>query len=491
MNRMHAVPVVGDAVAGRNGGPTGSGNAVVGATRSSASAMLVLALAMLTASLGTSIGNVALPGLAVAWSVPFEAVQWVVVAYLLASTATVVVVGRLGDLVGERRLLLLGLLLVAVAAALGALAPNLPVLVAARAVQGVGASVLMALAVALARSLVDQRRTGAAMGLLGTMSAIGTALGPSLGGALVAAFGWRAAFAAAAPLALVAFAIGLRSLPRAGARAAQRGERFDVAGASLLVGTTTAFALATTGRSLGDWRVAAYVATVFGAIAFVAIERRAASPLLPLAMLRERGLGAALLANAVVSAVMMATLVVGPFHLVHALGLESARAGLVMSVGPLVAALVGVPAGRLVDRLGAPRVALAGLFGVVLGTSLLAALANVANVLAYGLPLAVTTASYAVFSAANNTTVMAGASAGRRGVLSGLASLSRNLGLMSGAAGLGSLFAAACGVADVAVAPPGAIAGAMRFVFFTAATVVLLFAVGVAWRGARGERVAR
>lgn len=453
--------------------------------------MLVLALAMLTASLGTSIGNVALPGLAVAWAVPFEAVQWVVVAYLLASTATVVVVGRLGDVVGERRLLLLGLLLVAAAATLGAMAPNLPVLVVARAVQGIGAAVLMALAVAVARSLVGQERTGAAMGLLGTMSAIGTALGPSLGGALMTAFGWRAAFAAVAPLALMGFALGLHWLPRASEHRANAGERFDAVGASLLVATLTMFALATTGRGHGGWQLAACVATCIGAVAFVIYERRAAAPLLPLAMLRERGLGAALLANALVSAVMMATLVVGPFHLVQALGLEPARAGLVMSVGPLVSALVGVPAGRFVDRLGAPRVALAGLFGVVLGTSLLGALANIASVFAYVVPLAMTTASYAVFSAANNTTVMAGASAGRRGVLSGLSSLSRNLGLMSGAAGLGSLFAAACGVADVGAASPGAMAGAMRIVFFTAATLVLLFAVGVAWRGARGERAAR
>jgi MFS family permease len=449
--------------------------------------MVVLALAMLTASLGASIVNVALPSLAVAWGTSFAAMQWVVVSYLLASTASVVAAGRLGDLIGERRLLFVGLLLVAVAATASALAPSLPVLIAARAVQGVGAAVLMALTVAIARAVAVPQRTGAAMGLLGTMSAIGTALGPSLGGALVAAFGWRMAFFAAAPLAGAALLLGLRFLPRAGEPRVAR-ERFDVAGTAWLAATLTAFALATTARGLGAWQAVAWSATLFGGAAFVVAERRAQSPLLPSALLGERGLADSLVANAVVSAVMMATLVVGPFHLVHALGLEPGHAGLVMSVGPLVSALVGVPAGRLVDRFGAPRIALAGLLGVALGTGALAAWAGAMSVFAYVGPLAMTTASYAGFSAANNTSVMAGASGGRRGVLSGLLNLSRNLGLMSGSAGLGALFAVACGTDEIAFASLDVIGAATQTTFSAASGAVLLVGGFVAWRSLGSRR---
>lgn len=474
MERMQASPVL--------------GATVVGAEHRSSWPMVALALAMLTASLGSSIGNVALPSLAVAWAAPFDAVQWVVVAYLLTSTAAVVAAGRLGDLVGERRLLLVGLALVAGAATAAAIAPNLPVLVAARAVQGLGAAVLMALSVAIARAAVGKERTGSVMGLLGTMSALGTALGPSLGGALVAAFGWRAAFFAAAPLALVALALGARHLPREGERRAASRERFDTLGTAVLAATLTTFALATTGRSAGAWPLAPWLLTGVGILGFVAIERRVTAPLLPTTLLQERGLAAALVANAVVSMVMMATLVVGPFHLVHALGLEPARAGLVMSVGPLVSALVGVPAGRLVDRFGASRTALFGMLGVAVGISLLALFASSSYVLAYGVPLALTTASYASFAAANNTAVMAGAAAGRRGVLSGLLSLSRNLGLMSGAAGLGSLFAAACGTDEIATASVGAVAAATRITFAAAASAVLLVGGVVAWRSPGSRR---
>ena len=153
-----------------------------------------LSLSMLLSSLGTSIANVGLPTLALAFGASFPQVQWVVLAYLLAITTLIVSVGRLGDLVGRRRLLLGGILLFTLASVLCAFAPTLWLLIAARAVQGLGAAVMMALTMAFVGELVPKSRTGRAMGLLGTMSAIGTALGPSLGGVLISALGWRAIF---------------------------------------------------------------------------------------------------------------------------------------------------------------------------------------------------------------------------------------------------------------------------------------------------------
>lgn len=436
--------------------------------------LLGLALAMLSASLGSSIVNVALPHLATSFGAPFPAVQWLVIAYLLASTAAVVAVGRLGDVLGARRLLLAGLALFAVASLAAGLAPTLPWLLAARVVQGLGAAVLMASSVALARAVVDKDRTGSAMGLLGTMSALGTALGPTLGGALVTSVGWRAVFFATAPLAVAAFWLGALHLPRALDRVDERPARFDRAGTAVLAATLAAFALAATVPGPIASRLALALAAAVGVVAFVAIERRAESPLVPPSLLREPGLAGALGANVVVSAVMMGTLVVGPFHLVHALGLEPGQVGLVMSIGPAVSAMVGVPAGRLVDRLGAGRVATGGLIGVAAGTATFAALASWATVPAYVVPLAVTTASYALFSAANNTSVMAGAGAGRRGVLSGLLNLSRSLGLMTGATLLGSVFSSTCGEFEAGDASRRAVAAATGITFGLASLVVML-----------------
>src|SRR5690349_589794 len=149
---------------------------------------------MLLSSLGTSIANVGLPALAQVFDASFPAVQWVVLAYLLATTTLIVSVGRLGDLTGRRRLLLGGILLFTVASILCGVVPALWALTAARALQGLGAAVLMALTMAFVGATVPAARIGSAMGLLGTMSAIGTALGPSLGGVLISVLGWRSIF---------------------------------------------------------------------------------------------------------------------------------------------------------------------------------------------------------------------------------------------------------------------------------------------------------
>lgn len=438
-------------------------------------ALASLALATISAALGTSLVNVSLPALAERFDATFASVQWIVIVYLLASTAAILLAGRLGDLLGARRLLLAGLATFALASLAAALAPTLGFLIVARAVQGASAAVLMALSLALARSAVPKERMGAAMGLLGTMSALGTALGPSLGGALVASFGWRAVFLANVPLALASFAIGARALERErGRRVESIVAKLDLPGALVLATTLVAFALSTTlGRiAPGPWATLAAVLAALGAVAFVLIERRSSAPLISFELLKSNGLWGALASNGAVSAVVMATLVVGPFHLVRALGADAATAGLVMATGPLVSALVGIPAGKWVDSAGSRRVTLVGLYVLLAGASLLATFATSVSLVAYGAPLAVLTAGYALFQAANNTAVMAEVPSERRGVVSGLLSLSRNLGLMSGATVLGAVFAAASGAGDVAQAAPEAVAVATRFTFALAATLL-------------------
>ncbi|MCO6509728.1 MAG: MFS transporter, partial [Aridibacter famidurans] len=159
--------------------------------RSAYGTLAVLALSMLLASLGTSIANVALPSIAADLEASFQGVQWVVLAYLLAVTVFVVSAGRLSDTIGGRRLFIAGLIIFATASFLCGVAPSLPFLIVARALQGVGASGLMALSVAFAGEGLSKERTGSVMGLLGAMSAVGTALGPSIGGLLISHFGWR------------------------------------------------------------------------------------------------------------------------------------------------------------------------------------------------------------------------------------------------------------------------------------------------------------
>lgn len=449
-------------------------------------ALVGLALAGLLGSLGTSIANVALPTLAEAFGASFQAVQWVVLAYLLAVTSSIVGVGRLGDLYGRRRVLVGGLVLFTVGALLAGLAPTLATLVAARAAQGLGAATMMALTMAFVSEVAPKEHTGSAMGLLGTTSAIGTALGPSAGGLLIAELGWRAVFLVQVPLALVALWLVHRFLPTDRARA-PGAAAFDWQGTLALALTLAAWSLAmTAGRgSIGTLNVAWFVAAALGAGVFARVERRAASPLIRFARF-DRVLGARLATNVVVSGVMMTTLLVGPFHLSLALGLDAATVGLVMAVGPLVAALTGAPAGRLVDRFGADRTIVVGLVGVALGALALTVVPSAFRVGGYLVPIVVLTASYALFQAANTTAVMKEVDADRRGLVAALLNLSRNLGLVTGASVMGAVFAAASGATDVTAAPPEQVAAGMRMTFaIAAALVAVALIVAVASRVSR------
>jgi len=449
-------------------------------------ALAGLSIAMLLSSLGISIANVALPTVAEAFGAPFQDVQWIVVAYLLASTTLIVGVGRLGDLIGRRRLLLAGIVLYTAASLLCGAAPTLWLLIAARAAQGLGAAVMMALAMAFAGQMVPKARTGSAMGLLGTMSAVGTALGPSLGGVLIAGFGWRAVFLVNLPLGVLALLLAARQLPAdQGAPGMERGG-FDRAGTLLLALTLGAYALALTagGGGFGPLNAALLAAAAVGAGLFVRVEARSASPLIQLAMFRDPVLSAGLAMGMLVSTVIMATLVVGPFYLARGLALDTVLVGVVMSAGPLTAALAGVPAGRMVDRFGARRATIGGLIAMGAGCGLLAAIPATFGIAGYVAPMVVTTAGYALFQAANNTAVMLDIAPDRRGVVSGMINLSRNLGLITGASVMGAVFALASGMTGMATAHPEAVANGMGVTFALAAALTAL-ALGIA-AGSRG-----
>lgn len=378
--------------------------------------LVALSLSTALAMFGSSAGAVALPTLGAAFTVPPAQAQWIVLAYLLAVTVVIVGAGRLGDMLGRRRLLAAGLALYAVGALLCAAAPSFWLLAAARAVQGAGAATMLAHAMALAGDAVPKAQLGRAMGLLGTMSAVGTASGPLCGGLLIAWADWRAIFLVSGLAAAATLALARRVLPAEAATAK----------------TATA-------------------------------KRDGGAPLLDLTLFRQPGLRAALIVSLLVATVMMATLVVGPYYLSHDLALDPATVGLMIGAGPLVSAVAATPAGRAVDRFGAAAMTAVGLALALTGALGLAASPLRPGVFSYLAALAVLTGGYSLFQTANNAAVMRDVAAERRGVVAGLLNLSRNLGLIAGASAMGALYAG-FGMSAAFLAAAGLIAAALGVV---------------------------
>ncbi|MHB2242905.1 MFS transporter [Pseudomonas monsensis] len=432
-------------------------------------ALTSLALSMLMPSLDTSIANAGLPTLAAAFDATFQQVQWIVLAYLLAVTTLIVSVGRLGDGVGRRRLLLVGIGLFTAASLACALAPGWIWLIGARAVQGVGAAIMFALTVALVADAVPKARAGSAMGLLATMSATGTSLGPSLGGLLMEHVGWPSIFLLNVPLGLLNAWLVYRYLPAD--RTVRTPVTFDYVGSGVLVLTLAAYALAMT---LEGFTLGLLVVSLCGAGLFIVVEKQARAPLIRLSLFADPRLSSSLALTLLVTTVMMTTLVVGPFYLSRGLGLSSAMVGLALSVGPLLAAFGGVAAGRLVDRFGARRMVPGALLGLAGGCALLALLPTHLGLPGYLLPMTLVAGSYALFQAANNTGLMAGVSQDQRGVVSALLGLARNLGLITGAAVMGAVFALATGGPTQA---PAEIIGRGLHITFAVATALMLMAL--------------
>ncbi|MGD8217010.1 MFS transporter [Pseudomonas thivervalensis] len=439
-------------------------------------ALASLALSTLLASLGASVAAVALPTLVQALDASFQEVQWVVLAYLLAMTTLIVSVGRLGDLMGRRKLLLAGIALFTLASVLCGLAPSLWLLIAGRALQGLGAAIMMTLTLALVGETVAQEKTGSAMGLLATLSAVGTALGPSFGGLLISGFGWQALFLINLPLGLLTLGLAWYALPVRQVPQKAEAAHFDIAGTVLLALTLAAYALAMTsgGGSFGGSNIALLLAALVGGGLFIRAQSRTVSPLIPLTAFRDRSLISGLATSALVATVMMATLLVGPFYLSIALELPAALVGLVLAAGPCVAALAGVPAGRLADRFGVQPMRLAGLATMALGCLMLSLVPPALGIAGYLAAIVTTTLGYALFQTANNTAVMADVAAQRRGVIAGLLNLSRNLGFFTGASVLGAVFATAAATNDITRASPEAVTSGLHTTFTVALSMAIL-----------------
>lgn len=420
--------------------------------------------------LDASIVTVALPTLRREFHAGVGAVEWVALAYLLVLVSSVVAIGRVSDMVGRKLLYTYGFGVFVVGSALCGLAPSLPLLIGARMLQALGAAMLQANSVALIVEAMPRGMLGRAIGVQGAAQAVGLAVGPAVGGLLISLGGWRLIFWINVPIGMMGLLLGWFLLPRS--RTLQPRRRFDWAGAALV---TLAVAALLGGVSFGDsagWTSATVLGALLGGLALAALfvlrERRAAAPMLDLALFRNAGFSAGIAAGLLSYLVLFGVLFVVPFYLETTLHLSAAEAGLRLTALPVALAVVAPLAGRLADRIG-PRLVTAG--GMLLAAAGLVALAAARRppdlLLA---ELAVVGAGLGAFIPANNAAIMSAAPRTGSGVAGGVLNMGRGLGTSLGVAVTGAAFAAGAQAASSG----GAIGVAAARRGFVIAMVVLI-----------------
>lgn len=372
--------------------------------------------------------NVALPAAARELEMSARALGWVPMAYLMASAMLVIIFGRLADLFGRKRIFLLGSLAVIISSVLTAFAPNTPLLLGGRFLQGASAAMLYATQVALVASVFQGPRRGRSIGM--TVSAVyaGLACGPLLGGLAIESFGWRSAFLLHIPLGLVVLILGWRiredwSTPEPAT--------FDRIGAALYAAAILLFCLGVSRLPRVD-AVALLAVSALAIVVFIRHALHTANPLWQLRLFSRNRVfayscGAALL----MYSATYANVVLVSLYLQYLRGMSAGSAGLVMMVQPLCMALLSPLTGRLSERLEPRLLASLGMGCTTLGLVSLALLGPESPLSVVVLALMLTGIGFSLFSSPNVNAIMGAAPPGDYGAASGIVATTRILGQLS------------------------------------------------------------
>jgi EmrB/QacA subfamily drug resistance transporter len=447
-------------------------------------ALLTVGIGTFMSALNGSVVNAVLPVMRRGLHADFATIELVVTIYLLVVSGLLLLFGRLGDLRGHRTWFVSGLAGFAAASGLCCLAPDATFLILFRALQAIAAAMMFANSPAILTKSFPPEQRGQALGLQATMTYLGLTVGPSLGGLLAQRWGWRAVFAINVPIGAVAVFMALRFVQRETIE--ERGG-VDVKGAALLFAGLGGLLLALHRGRAWSWGppvIALLAASTVLLALFVAVERRARSPLLDLALFRERAFSAASASALLNYIAVYGILFLFPFYLIEVRGLGPARAGLLLTAQPLVMTVAAPLSGIASDRIGTRIPTTLGMALLAAGLLWLSRLDPRTPLIEAELALVLCGLGTGIFIAPNNSGLMGAAPRARQGIAAGVLATARNVGMAMGVGLAGAIFTTALRGEE----GPGAVSSAIDAGFLAAA---LAAALGAATSAIRGPGAAR
>lgn len=405
--------------------------------------MAAVAMGTFLGTVDSSIVNIALPTLVKDYNTSFATVQWVVLIYLLTVTTLMMVVGRLADMLGKKYIYLMGFGIFTLGSALCGLAPGIYWLIGFRALQAIGAVMVVALGMAIVTEAFPPQERGKALGINGAVVSLGIVLGPTLGGLIIETLSWHWIFFVNLPVGLIGMWMVYRNVPVSNP---QTNQKFDIMGALILFVSILALLLAlTTGQITGflNWKVLSLLViwVIFLGL-FVRAESLVAQPMLDLALFKNPLFRINLITGFLTFIVISGTTLMMPFYLENILQYSTTQAGLLMGVLPVALGLTAPISGMLSDRLGTRPITMVGLIALVIGYTAMSTLEQTTSAIGFALRILPIGLGMGIFQSPNNSAIMGSAPRERLGVASGMLAITRTLGQTSGIAVFGAVWAA-------------------------------------------------
>jgi EmrB/QacA subfamily drug resistance transporter len=404
--------------------------------------LLAVGVGTFMSALDGSVVNTVLPVITEYFQSDVATIEWVVTVYLLVVSGLLLSFGRLGDLRGNKSVYLWGFVIFVGGSALSGLSPTPGFLIAARALQALGAAMLFANSPAILTKNFPAAQRGQALGLQGTMTYLGLTTGPFLGGWLADTFNWHAVFFINVPVGLLAIWLSWRVIPQD--IPAEREEKFDLAGAFTFMAGLIALLLGLNQGHAWGWfsplTLGLFVGSAVLLVIFVWIEGHAPAPMLDLSLFRSRVFNMATISPILNYICVYSVLFLMPFYLIQGRSLTAAQAGLILTAQPLLMALMAPIAGTLSDRIGSQIPTTLGMLILAAGLFLLSRLTPTSPYLQVIIGLGVSGMGTGLFVAPNNSALMGAAPRSRQGIASGVLALARNVGMVLGIGLTGAIF---------------------------------------------------
>lgn len=399
---------------------------------------LILAVVLIgpfMSTLDSSIVNVALPTMANKLGASLGAIQWVVTSYLIVIASTILIFGRIADLKGKNQVYQFGFLIFSIGSLLCGISNTLTLLIVSRIVQAIGAAMTMSCSQAIITSVFPGNERGRALGLSGTTVALGTMIGPPLGGVMVGLFNWESIFLINVPIGAVAFLLGMKLLPK---EHKESHESFDAVGAVIfLISIVALFWAMLSAETLG-WRNAyillSFAASVVCLIGFYFWEKKVEHPMLDFTLFHNKLFTVSIICAFISFLAIFCTNIIHPFYLQNAMKTSPSQAGLLMMVYPITVAFIAPVSGYLSDKIGSEILTMLGLLLTAAGLLLMSFLNLNSSFISIMLRLAVLGAGNGLFQSPNNSLVMSSVPRYKLGIAASINALIRNLGMVFGIA---------------------------------------------------------